>query len=53
MIGGLYYRGLSWVSRWGGLWLFQAGAWFVATGYYLLFRNNPIAAKRASEKAAA
>jgi predicted LPLAT superfamily acyltransferase len=37
MVGGLYYRGLTWVSRWGGLWLFQAGAWCVATCYYLLF----------------
>jgi predicted LPLAT superfamily acyltransferase len=37
MIGGLYYRGLSWITRWSGLWLFQTGAWFVATGYYLLF----------------
>ena len=37
MIGGVYYRGLAWLSRWCGLWLFQTGAWFVATGYYLLF----------------
>ena len=37
MIGGIYYRILSKVSRWCGPWLFQTGAWFVATGYYLLF----------------
>ena len=37
MIGGLYYRGLTWVSRWCGLWLFHAGAWCVATCYFLLF----------------
>jgi len=37
MIGGLYYRGLSWLSRWCGLWIFRTGAWFVATGFYLFF----------------
>jgi len=25
------------MARWGGLWLFQTGAWCVATCYYLLF----------------
>ena len=37
MIGGLYYKLLTLLSRWGGLWLFRTGAWFVATGYYLFF----------------
>jgi len=37
MISGLYYRGLTWASRWCGLWFFQAGAWCVATCYFLLF----------------
>jgi predicted LPLAT superfamily acyltransferase len=43
MIGGLYYRWLTWVSRWGGLWLFQAGAWCVATCYFLLFPQRVVA----------
>jgi predicted LPLAT superfamily acyltransferase len=37
MIGGLYYRVLTVLSGWGGLWLFRMGAWFVAAGYYLFF----------------
>jgi predicted LPLAT superfamily acyltransferase len=37
MIGGIYYKWLTLVSRWGGLWLFRTGAWFVATGYFVLF----------------
>jgi predicted LPLAT superfamily acyltransferase len=37
MIGGLYYRGLTWVSQHLGLWFFQAGAWWVASAYFVLF----------------
>lgn len=37
MIGGLYYKLLTFFSRWCGLWLFRTGAWFVAAGFYLLF----------------
>ena len=37
MVGGIYYKLLTFFSRWCGLWLFRTGAWFVATGFYLFF----------------
>jgi len=36
MIGGLYYRFLTWLSQRFGPRIFQIGAWCVAAGYYLL-----------------
>jgi lauroyl/myristoyl acyltransferase len=33
----LFYRCLMFVSGLTGAWLFKAGAWWVATGYFLLF----------------
>jgi len=37
MIGGLYYRVLTGLSRRFGPRVFQVGAWFVAAGYYAIF----------------
>ena len=37
MIGGLYYRVLTGLSRRFGPRVFQVGAWFVAAGYYAFF----------------
>jgi predicted LPLAT superfamily acyltransferase len=37
MIGGLYYRALTWLSQRFGPRVFQIGAWFVAAGYYAFF----------------
>jgi len=36
MIGGFYYRILTWLARRFDVRIFAVGAWFVATGYYLL-----------------
>ena len=50
MIGGIYYKLLTFFSRWCGLWLFRTGAWFVATGFYL-FSPRRVAASVAFYRA--
>jgi predicted LPLAT superfamily acyltransferase len=37
MIGGIYYKLLTFFSRWCGLWLFRVGAWWVATGFFCFY----------------